>query len=81
MALSDERDRAARRTGRGASDARRILLVDCDMFFVQVARLAEPQGAGRKRLLLVGGSPDGRGVVTLPLRTRRAASALKLSQP
>ena len=44
--------------------ARRILLVDCDMFFVQVARLEDPEGAGRKPLLLVGGSPSGRGVVT-----------------
>ena len=42
----------------------RILLVDCDMFFVQVARLADPEGVGRERLLLVGGSPSGRGVVT-----------------
>jgi DNA polymerase IV len=43
---------------------RRILLVDCDQFFVQCARLADPDGAGRQRLLLVGGSADGRGVVT-----------------
>ena len=43
---------------------RRILLVDCDMFFVQVARLEDPEGAGREELLIVGGSPTGRGVVT-----------------
>ena len=43
---------------------RRILLVDCDAFFVQVARLADPEGAGRAELLLVGGSSTGRGVVT-----------------
>jgi DNA polymerase-4 len=43
---------------------RRILLVDCDAFFVQVARLVDPEGAGRARLLIVGGSPSGRGVVT-----------------
>lgn len=43
---------------------RRILLVDCDAFFVQVARLEDPEGAGRARLLIVGGSPTGRGVVT-----------------
>jgi DNA polymerase IV len=43
---------------------RRILLVDCDQFFVQCARLADPEGAGRLRLLLVGGSASGRGVVT-----------------
>jgi DNA polymerase IV len=43
---------------------RRILLVDCDQFFVQCARLADPDGAGRESLLLVGGTADGRGVVT-----------------
>lgn len=43
---------------------RRLLLVDCDQFFVQCARLADPEGAGREPLLLVGGAPDGRGVVT-----------------
>ena len=41
----------------------RILLVDCDSFFVQVARLEDPDGAGRRRLLIVGGKPEGRGVV------------------
>jgi DNA polymerase IV len=43
---------------------RRILLVDCDQFFVQCARIADPDGAGREPLLLVGGTADGRGVVT-----------------
>lgn len=43
---------------------RRILLADCDCYFVQVARLADPEGLGKEPLLLVGGSPDGRGVVT-----------------
>lgn len=43
---------------------RRILLVDCDAFFVQVARLEDPEGAGRAPLLIVGGSSTGRGVVT-----------------
>lgn len=43
---------------------RRILLVDCDAFFVQVARLEDPDGAGRQRFLIVGGSAAGRGVVT-----------------
>jgi len=38
--------------------------VDCDAFYVQVARLADPDGAGRTKLLVVGGSPTGRGVVT-----------------
>ena len=41
----------------------RILLVDCDMFYVQVARLEDPNGAGQEELLMVGGSPTGRGVV------------------
>lgn len=42
----------------------RILLVDCDAFFVQVARLEDPDGAGRAEFLIVGGSASGRGVVT-----------------
>ncbi len=46
------------------SSERRILLVDCDAFFVQVARLEDPDGVGKTRLLIVGGSPTGRGVVT-----------------
>ncbi|HSH45477.1 MAG TPA: DNA polymerase IV [Longimicrobiales bacterium] len=44
--------------------SRRLLLLDCDQFFVQCARIEDPAGAGREPLLLVGGSPDGRGVVT-----------------
>jgi DNA polymerase-4 len=43
---------------------KRILLADCDCYFVQVARLADPDGVGKEPLLLVGGSPQGRGVVT-----------------
>jgi len=42
---------------------RSILLVDCDAFFVQVARLEDPAGAGQAPCLLVGGR-GGRGVVT-----------------
>jgi len=38
--------------------------VDCDAFYVQVARLEDPEGVGRTRLLIVGGSSSGRGVVT-----------------
>lgn len=34
------------------------------MFYVQVARLEDPEGAGREPLLIVGGSASGRGVVT-----------------
>jgi DNA polymerase IV len=42
---------------------RRILLVDADAFFVAVARQVDPEGAGRARLLIVGGRPGSRGVV------------------
>ncbi len=42
----------------------RLLQVDADAFYVQVARLVDPDGAGKADLLLVGGSPTGRGVVT-----------------
>jgi DNA polymerase IV len=42
---------------------RRILLADADAFFVAVARLADPSGAGAARLLIVGGAPGSRGVV------------------
>ena len=40
----------------------RILLADCDHMFVSVARLADPEGAGKARFLVVGGSRT-RGVV------------------
>ncbi len=43
---------------------RRILLADADAFYVAVARLVDPAGAGQARLLIVGGSPERRGVVT-----------------
>src|SRR5690242_18578584 len=43
--------------------ARRILLADADAFFVSVARLVDPEGAGKTPLLIVGGSASGRGVV------------------
>ncbi len=43
---------------------RRILLADADAFYVAVARLVDPAGAGKARLLIVGGSPERRGVVT-----------------
>ncbi len=41
----------------------RILLADCDQMFVAVARLVDPEGAGRAQLLVVGGSAKSRGVV------------------
>ncbi len=43
---------------------RRILLADADAFYVAVARLVDPEGAGRTPLLIVGGAADHRGVVT-----------------
>jgi DNA polymerase-4 len=42
----------------------RILQLDADAYYVQVARLLDPAGAGSADLVLVGGSPHGRGVVT-----------------
>ncbi len=44
-------------------EPRRILLVDADAFFVAVARMVDPEGAGKAPLLVVGGVPGGRGVV------------------
>ncbi len=43
--------------------APRILLADADAFFVGVARMIDPEGAGRAPLLIVGGSRESRGVV------------------
>jgi DNA polymerase-4 len=43
--------------------ARRILLADADAFFVAVARMVDPEGAGKAPLLIVGGAPGSRGVV------------------
>ncbi len=45
------------------SAPRRILLADADQFFVAVARLVDPEGAGRATRLIVGGRPGSRGVV------------------
>jgi DNA polymerase IV len=44
--------------------SRKILLADCDAYFVQVAKLEDPEGAGKEELLIVGGKPEHRGVVT-----------------
>src|SRR5437870_5762163 len=55
----------ARSPPRGATVAdRRILLADADAFYVSVARLIDPEGAGKAPLLIVGGSAERRGVVT-----------------
>lgn len=45
-----------------AGNSHRVLLVDADAFFVAVARMADPDGAGRAPCLLVGGASH-RGVV------------------
>lgn len=42
----------------------RILLADCDAMFCAVARLEDPDGAGRAAILVVGGTRGSRGVVT-----------------
>jgi DNA polymerase-4 len=66
-----------------AQHARRILHVDCDAYFVQVARLEDPEGAGREELLLVGGAPGSRGVVTSASYESRAfgvRSGMPMSQ-
>jgi DNA polymerase-4 len=61
----------------------RILLADADAFFVAVARKVDPDGAGRARLLIVGGRPGSRGVVCSASYETRAfgvRSAMPISQ-
>src|SRR5207245_706464 len=48
----------------GGGSVSRILLVDADAFYVAVARLVDPAGAGKAALLIVGGAAERRGVVT-----------------
>lgn len=62
---------------------RRILLADADAFFVAVARMADPEGAGKARLLIVGGRPGSRGVVCSASYETRAfgvRSAMPIAQ-
>jgi DNA polymerase IV len=57
---------SAERRGAGAGAEvipRRILHVDVDAMFVQCAVLADPERLAGEPLILVGGSPQGRGVV------------------
>src|SRR5919202_5816789 len=49
--------------GVGQPPPRRILLADADAFYVAVARMVDPDGAGKATLLIVGGARDSRGVV------------------
>jgi len=51
-------------TSASTQPIRRILLADADAFYVAVARLVDPEGAGKARLLIVGGAAASRGVVT-----------------
>ncbi len=63
--------------------ARRILLADADAFFVGVARMVDPDGAGKAPLLIVGGSRESRGVVcSASYETRRfgVRSAMPISR-
>src|SRR5688500_12717559 len=62
---------------------RRILLADADAFFVAVARMVDPDGAGKAPLLIVGGSAESRGVVcSASYETRRygVRSAMPISR-
>jgi DNA polymerase-4 len=62
---------------------RRILLIDADAFFVAVARLVDPEGAGKASLLIVGGAAGSRGVVcSASYETRRfgVRSAMPISR-
>lgn len=62
---------------------RRILLADADAFFVAVARMVDPDGAGRAPLLIVGGTRESRGVVcSASWETRKfgVRSAMPISQ-
>jgi DNA polymerase-4 len=61
----------------------RILLADADAFFCAVARRVDPEGAGKAKLLIVGGRPGSRGVVCSASYETRAfgvRSAMPISQ-
>ena len=61
----------------------RILLADADAFYVAVARMVDPEGAGRAELLIVGGTRESRGVVcSASYETRRfgVRSAMPISR-
>lgn len=62
---------------------RRILLADADAFFVAVARIVDPEGAGKTPLLIVGGTRESRGVVcSASYETRKfgVRSAMPIAQ-
>lgn len=61
----------------------RILLADADAFFVGVARMVDPDGAGKAPLLIVGGTRESRGVVcSASYETRKfgVRSAMSIAQ-
>ena len=61
----------------------RILLADADAFYVAVARMVDPEGAGKAELLIVGGTRESRGVVcSASYETRRfgVRSAMPISR-
>jgi len=63
--------------------SRRILLADADAFYVAVARMMDPEGAGKAELLIVGGTRESRGVVcSASYETRRygVRSAMPISR-
>src|SRR5512147_1067543 len=65
------------------STPRRIFLADADAFYVAVARMIDPDGAGQAELLIVGGSRESRGVVcSASYETRRfgVRSAMPIAQ-
>src|SRR5918912_3943357 len=69
--------------GVGQRPHRRILLADADAFYVAVARMVDPDGAGKAPLLIVGGARDSRGVVcSASYETRRfgVRSAMPIAQ-
>ena len=66
-----------------AARPRSILLADCDVYYVQLARIADPEGAGRASLLIVGGSAESRGVVcsaTYEVRKYGVRSGMPISR-
>lgn len=70
-------------TTRPGTGEPRILLADADAFFVAVARLCDPNGAGKATLLIVGGRPGSRGVVCSASYEARAygvRSGMSISQ-
>lgn len=67
----------------GNSSVRSILLADCDVYYVQLARIADPEGAGKEPLLIVGGSAESRGVVcsaTYEVRRYGVRSGMPISR-